>query len=788
MTVGNQNGNPNEELLDRARTMIRELRERLAQVEARKSAEPVAVVGMAGRFPGTGEDLDAFWEMIAAGRDAVTDVPADRWDSEAFYSAKAPMAGRTNMRRGAFLEDVSRFDAGFFDVPPVEAIRMDPQQRIFLETAWHALEDAGLTRVALRGSDTGVFVGLQGHSADYGAMQFADTGTLESSAATGTAHDVIAGRLAYWLDLRGPSLVVDTACSSSLVAVHLGCRSLRARDCSCAVVGGMNLMLSPRISIAMSQLQMLAGDGRSKTFDSRADGFGRGEGCCVVVLKRLSDAQAQGDRVLAVIRGTAVNQDGRTNGLTAPNGLAQQRLLRRALEEAGVTPAEVGYFEAHGTGTALGDPIEVEAISAVMGGAKRAEPCVLGAVKANIGHLEGGAGLAGLMKAVLVLRKGYFPPVAGLETLNPHLAMDGTGLTIPREGSVWARHGRRVASVSSFGWSGTNAHAVLEEAPEETGAMARVVGEPVVIAVSAESREALTELARAYAKRVEAAAAEDLADLGYTSTLRRTPLRHRLAVVGHDGKTLAERLRARAEDAAAEPDAEPASEVEPLARDWERGAEVDWGKVYPAGGRVVDLPGYPFQGKRYWLAGLTPPGSGVAEQKTEQPEERKGEPVTAGPASDGVAPSANAAETAPLVAELRGLEPRQRFERLLAFVSGETKALFGMPQEEPLDEERGLIDMGMDSLMTVMLQNELQGALGVELSSTLVLDYPNLTALARFLDGKLFGKETAGVAAMESSAEAVADPDEAAIAAMSQAETDAALEAELEAIRRLGVE
>jgi acyl transferase domain-containing protein len=702
------------------------------------------------------------------------------------------VTGKTNLNRASFLEDVARFDASFFDIAPVEAIRMDPQQRIFLETAWHALEDAGLTRAELRGSETGVFVGVHGHSRDYGAMQFADPSTLDGYAATGTALDVIPGRLAYWLDLHGPAMVVDTACSSSLVALHLACRSLRAGDCRCAIVGGVNLILSPCTSVAMSQLQMLAGDGRSKTFDSRADGFGRGEGCCVVVLKRMSDALAQGDRILAMLRGTAVNQDGRTNGLTAPNGLAQQRLLRRALDEAGVAPAEVGYFEAHGTGTALGDPIEVEAIAAVIGRVQRKEPCVLGSVKANIGHLEGAAGLAGLVKAVLVLRHEYFPPVAGLETLNPHLTLDETGLTIPREGSAWPRRGRRVAAVSSFGWSGTNAHAVVEEAPEETGAGAREEGKPVVIAVSAESREVLTILARAYANRVEGATPEELANLGYTSTLRRTALRHRLAVTGLDGKMLAERLRARAVESNVGSDAEPATETERLARDWEQGAEVDWRGVYPAGGRVVELPGYPFQGKRYWLAGLAPSGREAAKRKEERPEEWIEEPkkerAAAGQTAEGTAGAGNALEVAPLVAQIRGLEARERFERLLAFVSGETKSLFGMPQKEPLDEERGLIDMGMDSLMAVMLQNELQSALGVELSSTLVFDYPNLIALARFLDERLFGTETVGVTAPETNGELAADPDAAAIAAMSEAETDAAIEAELAEIRRLGVE
>ncbi|HEX3942112.1 MAG TPA: SDR family NAD(P)-dependent oxidoreductase, partial [Acidobacteriaceae bacterium] len=541
--------------------------------------------------------------------------------SDLYYSAKVPTPGKTNMRRGAFLSDVGSFDAAFFDVPPVEANRMDPQQRIFLQIAWHALEDAGLTVAALRGSETGVFVGIHGHSADYGAMQFADTQTLDGYAATGTAHDVIAGRLAYWLDLRGPSMVIDTACSSSLVAVHVACRSLRAKDCDCAVVGGLHLILSPRTSVAMSQLQMLAGDGRSKTFDSRADGFGRGEGCGVVVLKRLSDAQRDNDRILAVIRGSAVNQDGRTNGLTAPNGLAQQRLLRRAFQDSGVSPLDIGYFEAHGTGTALGDPIEVEAIAAVLGGKQRLVPCVLGSVKANIGHLEGGAGIAGLIKVVLAMRHGYFPPVAHLEKLNPHLVLDRSGLKVPVHGEKWSAQGPRLASVSSFGWSGTNAHVVLEEGPAVAGMSAPSLR--LLVAVSAQAPEALHSLATAYAERIEGASWDEIADIAYTSTVHRTHHRYRIAVLGTGGQEIAESLRCRVSGSQA--GASISAGLNPSDREgnqtmvdrecrlsravdeYEQGVEIDWKEIISERRNIVSLPQYPFQGRRYWFAETVAP-------------------------------------------------------------------------------------------------------------------------------------------------------------------------------------
>lgn len=761
MTMSDQN----EGLLDRARLVIRELREKLSAAEAKTAPQQIAIVGMAGRFPGAGDDLEAFWRMIADGKDAVTQVPAERWDSDFYYSATAPVRGKTNMRRAAFLTDVANFDAAFFDVPPVEAGRMDPQQRIFLQTAWHALEDAGLTAEALRGSDTGVFVGIHGASADYAAMQFADLQTLDEYAATGTAHDVIAGRLSYWLDLRGPSMIIDTACSSSLVALHVACRSLRARDCDCAVVGGVHLILSPRTSVAMSQLQMLADDGSSKTFDSRADGFGRGEGCGVVVLKRLCDAQRDQDRILAVIRGSAINQDGRTNGLTAPSGLAQQRLLRRALQDAGVLPSDIGYIEAHGTGTALGDPIEVEAIAEVLGGRERSTPCVLGSVKANVGHLEGAAGMAGVIKIVLAMQHEFLPPVAHLEKLNPRLALNGSGLAVLNYGQEWPRGVRRCAGVSSFGWSGTNAHVVLEEALEQsTGSPSNL---PVLVAVSAKSQEGLRKLAAKFAERIENSEGQELAAIGYTSCVRRTHYPHRFAVAGSDGRKMAAQLRSEIETptgvncttTVSGADSGRLRRLKDLACAYQQGTTIEWKEIYPSDERPVSLPQYPFHERPYWWHGATP-------------SNRSGAP--------------RVAEDASMINKLRLLSPRDRFDSLLAFVGEQVRVLFGMTESESLDESRGLVEMGMNSLMAVMLETELETALNVKLSATVMLDYPNLLSLSRFLDEKLFGdKPTAPPAGKLNATETQEQPSDVAdIAAMNQTELDAALAAELAAIRQ----
>jgi acyl transferase domain-containing protein/acyl carrier protein len=606
--------NPQDELLERARKVIRELREKLSAVEARSQSEPIAIIGMGIRLPGCGSDQKKFWQMILEGRDAVRSVPPDRWDRDAFHASESPTPGKINTRRGAFLDDVRRFDAAFFDVTPHEATRMDPQQRIFLETAWHALEDAGLPKARIVGTDTGVFVGVHDHSADYSALQFEDLAKLDGYVLTGTAHDVIAGRLAYWLDLHGPAVAVNTACSSSLTAVHFAIRSLRAGDCTMAIVGGVNLLLTPGTTVAAAQLQLLSADGRCKTFDARADGMGRGEGCGVVVLKKLDDALRDGDRVLAVIRGSAVNQDGRTNGLTAPSGLAQQSLLRSAFKDAGVEPWEIGYVEAHGTGTALGDPIEVEALTAVLGGMRREQPCTLGAVKANIGHLEGAAGIAGLIKAVLVLRRRWLPPVAKLEKLNPHLALDGTGLRIPQHGCEWRTANRRLAGVSSFGFSGTNAHVVLEEAPAPTPADTMNREWPVL--VSAQSPEALQILSIACADRLEHANGTELANISYTSAVRRTHHAYRIALMGSDPKEIAAQLRERVPNPFIEMKSGQVAKSGPhrsneRMRGWEDGAEVDWSTTFPAQASVVDLPLYPFQGKPYWLS-ETPASSATA--------------------------------------------------------------------------------------------------------------------------------------------------------------------------------
>lgn len=396
-------------LIQESLAAIERLKARLDASERAKH-EPIAIIGAGCRYPGGIEDPELLWRVVRDGVDAVSDVPPDRWDVDAYYDPDPKAAGKMVTRRGGFLAQLDRFDAQFFGISPREATTMDPQQRLLLETAYEAIERAGLAADRLVGSNTGVFVGIT--TGDYGQLlRIGDPESSDVYSATGNALNAAAGRLSFVLGLQGPCAAVDTACSSSLVAVHLACQSLRSGECDLALAGGVNVILSPNAMVLFSKWGMMAPDGACKTFDATADGFVRGEGCAVIALKRLSDALAAHDPILAVIRGSAVNSDGRSSGLTVPNGLAQQMVLRKALANAGLTPADVDYVEAHGTGTSLGDPIEVEALGAVMGKGRPSDrPLLVGSIKTNLGHTEAASGLAGLLKVVMALVHEFVPP------------------------------------------------------------------------------------------------------------------------------------------------------------------------------------------------------------------------------------------------------------------------------------------------------------------------------------------------------------------------------------------
>ena len=434
--------------------------------------EPIAIIGLSCRFP-QADSPQAFWELLRNGVDAITEVPSDRWDVDEFH-ADEPAAGKVTTRFGAFLDNVDLFDPAFFGISPREAARMDPQQRLLLEVSWEAMENAFIPPQSLAGTRTGVFVGISSY--DYSRLQFDNHEMIDAYAGTGNAHSIAANRLSYVFDLRGPSMAVDTACSSSLVSVHLACQSLRSGESDLALAGGVNLILTPELTITFSQARMLSPDGRCKTFDASADGYVRGEGCGVVVLKRLSDAMRDGDNILALIRGSAVNQDGRSNGLTAPNGLAQQDVIRTALNQAGVSPNQIGYVEAHGTGTPLGDPIEMASLNAVLNDDSN-QRVIVGSVKTNIGHLESAAGIARLIKVVLAMQNEAIPPHLHLKEINPYLSLEGSRIEIGTYLRPWKRREQpRFAGVSSFGFGGTNAHIVLSDAPLVVDAQTPVRG------------------------------------------------------------------------------------------------------------------------------------------------------------------------------------------------------------------------------------------------------------------------------------------------------------------------
>jgi acyl transferase domain-containing protein/acyl carrier protein len=514
--------------------MLRKMRAKLDEME-RARTEPIAIVGMGCRFPGGVVDGDSFWRLLAGGVDAVTDVPRDRFDVDAFFDPNPESRGTIYTRRGGFVPDIDRFDAPFFGISRREAVSLDPQQRLLLEVAWEALENAGQPPDALQRTKTGVFMGIS--SGDYGQLQMQrrDRTGLDLYFGTGIAPSAVAGRLSYVLGLVGPSIAVDTACSASLVAVHLACQSLRAGECRAALAGGVNLNILPEIFISLCTARMLAPDGRCKAFDAAADGYVRGEGCGVVVLKRLSDALGDGDRILALIRGTVVNQDGRSGGFTAPSELSQEALLRDAVARAGVAPADVDYVEAHGTGTPLGDPIEMQALAAVLcNGRPPDRPLAVGSVKTNLGHLEAAAGIAGLIKVVLALQHRTIPPHLHLTRLNPLLALNGAPIVVPTTARPWPSVDRAgLAGVSSFGFTGTNAHAVLEAAPAAQPAAAECDRPCHILTLSAKTEGALERLAERYEAYLRQEGADvPLSDVSFTANSGRTHFAHRLAVTG----------------------------------------------------------------------------------------------------------------------------------------------------------------------------------------------------------------------------------------------------------------
>ncbi|MEO1466676.1 MAG: polyketide synthase, partial [Cyanobacteria bacterium J06633_1] len=498
--------------------------------------EPIAIIGIGCRFPGA-DNPQAFWTKIRDGKHGIVEVPKSRWDVEAYYDPNRGEPGKANTRWGGFLTDIESFDPQFFGIAPKEAVTMDPQQRLLLEVAWETLEDAGQIPEDLKGSQTGVFIGIGTH--DYSIAMWQQP-VSEPYATTGTGNCIAANRISYSFDFKGPSLAVDTACSSSLVAVHLACQSIWTGESTSALAGGVNMLLLPTIMVGFSKGGFMSSEGRCKSFDADADGYVRGEGAGLILLKPLSQAQADGDNIYGTILSSAVNQDGLSNGLAAPNPEAQEAVLREAYQKVGIDPTEVSYVEAHGTGTKVGDPIEANALGTVFSEQRQGDSCLIGSVKTNIGHTETAAGIAGIIKVALALKHKQIPPSLNFTTPNPAISFKDLKLKVVTELTPWESDKPLIAGVNSFGFGGTNAHIVMGEyrglgdgeignrGDREQGRQGDWESDDLrVLTLSAKSQSALKELAQSYQELTQKSD-RSLNEICAATQIQRSHFNHRL--------------------------------------------------------------------------------------------------------------------------------------------------------------------------------------------------------------------------------------------------------------------
>lgn len=518
---------------------IVEIKRKNKEIEQLKSLQPeaIAIVGMACRFPGPCNTPNQFWNLLVNNQDALIDMTNERWDMSAFYDPDVSHLGKIHSKKIGLIDQVDQFDAEFFGISPREMASLDPQHRLLLELSWEAVESSGHAMELLTGTNTGVFVGIM--STDYSSLyREHDQSRLSAYVGTGNAHSAAAGRVSYTFGFNGPCMAVDTACSSSLVSVHLACQSLRSHESDAALAGGVNLILSPDTSIIAANASMLSQRGKCSSFDAHADGYVRAEGCGMLMLKRLSDAEKAGDTIYAVIKGSAVNQDGKSAGLTVPNEQAQVALITSALKQAGIQSECVDYIETHGSGTPLGDPIEIAALAAVF--KDRKNPLFIGSVKTNVGHMESSAGIAGLIKVILSLQNQCLPKHLHFDTPNPHIPWNDIAIQVVKQNREWVNATKpRVAGISSFGFSGTNAHIILEEGPKQTDRS--LLEGYYLLKLSAQSPDALRVLMNNYLTLLNSELVE-LSDLCYTAAVGRNDFRYRCLLGGISKAALIEQL------------------------------------------------------------------------------------------------------------------------------------------------------------------------------------------------------------------------------------------------------
>jgi 3-oxoacyl-(acyl-carrier-protein) synthase/thioesterase domain-containing protein/acyl carrier protein len=669
--------------------------------------EPIAIIGMGCRFP-RAQTPAAFWRLLCESGDAISKVPADRWDADAFYDADPAAPGKMNSRHGGFLEGIDQFDAEFFGIPPREADFIDPQHRLLLEVAWEAIQDAGIVPASLAGSATGVFIGLSSHN--YATMLHRNAANIGAFSNIGGSACIAANRISYFLDLAGPSIVADTACSSSLVAIHLACQSIWTGESTLALAGGVNIILVPGPSISLAKGRMLSPDGRCRVFDARADGFGRGEGAGVVLLKPLHQAIADCDPIYSVIRATAMQQNGRTNGLTAPNRWAQEKLLRTAYSRANISPGTIQYIEAHSSGTLIGDASELNALASVLSENRLADQkCALGSVKTNFGHLEAAAGIAGLIKVALMLRHRQLVPSLHFESPNPHVDFSSMPLHIQRELQPWpSTAGDPIAGISASGYGGANAHVVMQAPPTLRQPTSKYG--PHTLPLSAHNPAALHELAHRYiAFLQDDLSNESLAEICFTLSARRTHFPHRLAVTGDSAATLLSNLQAFI-------DKKPSAGLlqgtvknrrhdfstsqqlpsDDLAANYITGQNVDWKAIYPPG--MVAQPGlptYPFQRRRHWIPNITNPPAPISP-----PQPRS------------------------------IVEPSNDIQRTLVKL---WQKILGV---EDIAVTDNFFDLGGGSLMAVELCAEIERVLGIRQSPSVLFEQPTIEQLSRVIKSR----------------------------------------------------